>query len=357
MFAIQAGIRGGGGGLAYTSRRAYHSGRLVSGASNVDVLSWVMVAAGLGLLVVGAEVLVRGASGLAARLGISELVVGLTVVAFGTSAPELAVTVVAAVEGTGDLAFGNVVGSNLFNGLAILGVSALVAPLVVDRKLVRFDVPVMIAASVVVGLMALDGGMGRLDGAILLVCLAAYLLLSIRIERRRMEADAASGGRGPVVEKRVPNRVAWMIVGVVGGLGLLVLGSHLLVTGAVQVARAFGVSERVIGLTLVAAGTSLPEMATSVVASLRGQRDIAVGNIVGSNLFNLLCVLALAATILPLPVAADALRVDVPVMVGAAVVCFPIFRRGWSITRLEGAALLVVFGTYLTWVLMTGQAG
>lgn len=309
------------------------------------------------MLVGGAEALVRGASGLATRLGISPLVVGLTVVAFGTSAPELAVTLVAAIKGTGDLAFGNVVGSNLFNGLAILGLSALVAPLVVDRKLVRFDVPAMIAASVAVGLMALDGGIGRLDGAVLLAGLVAYIAVSVRKERRRMQVEDRAGDHPKVAGGGGRLRIAWLVVGVVGGLGLLVLGSHLLVTGAVQVARAFGVSERVIGLTLVAAGTSLPELATSVVASVRGERDIAVGNIVGSNLFNLLCVLAFSATILPLPVAADALHLDVPVMVGAAVLCFPIFRRGRFISRPEGATLLVIFATYMTWVLMTSRAG
>jgi cation:H+ antiporter len=341
----------------------------------VEPVSLLLIAVGLVLLAGGAELLVRGAAGLAARLGISPLVVGLTVVAFATSAPELAVTVVAAVEGTGDLALGNVVGSNVFNVLAILGVSALVAPLAVDPKLLRLDIPLMIAVSVVAGLLALDGRVGRVDGALLLAGLIAYVALSVRLERRRMSAPIpeAPGGNGgvddaapgnlpeavvsPPVAPAVGWHPAWMVVAVFAGLGLLVLGSHWLVTGAVAVARALDVSERVIGLTLVAAGTSLPELATSVVASFRGERDIAVGNIVGSNLFNLLCVLGTAAAILPVPVASAAMRMDIPVMIAAAAVCLPIALTDRRISRVEGGVLLASFAGYLAWIVLAGPGG
>lgn len=312
---------------------------------------WLLVVVGLGILLAGAEALVRGAAGLAARAGISPLIVGLTVVAFATSAPELAVTVVAALEGTGELAFGNVVGSNLFNVLAILGLSAVVAPLAVERKLVRFDVPLMIGVSVLVGLAGLDGRVGRLEGLLLLGGLAAYLTISVRGERarRRENPEPQESGEAGEAARHHP---AWLVIALLCGLGMLVLGSHWLVTGASQIARAAGISERIIGLTLVAAGTSLPELATSVVAAIRGQREIAVGNIVGSNLFNLLCVLGAAAVILPVPVGPAALRLDVPVMVASAVVCLPFFWTGLRVSRLEGAVLLAGFLGYYGWLVV-----
>jgi cation:H+ antiporter len=324
----------------------------------VEILSVVFLVAGLVLLIVGAESMVRGASRLAESLGVSPLVVGLTVVAFATSAPELAVTLTAAAKGTGDLAFGNVIGSNLFNILVILGLSAVVAPLWVDRKLIRVDVPIMIGVSVVAGIMALDGSIGRLDGFVLVAGLVGYLLLSLRLERSRMK-DVASGKTEAQNAQAIEDRKgvswrtpAWSVFLVVAGLVLLVLGSHWLVTGSVAIARVLGISERVIGLTLVAGGTSLPELATSIMASIRGQRDIAVGNLVGSNLFNLLCVLGLASLVLPVPVNDQALHLDVPVMIGSAIICLPIFARGHRIFRTEGALLLACYGAYLTWILV-----
>lgn len=324
----------------------------------MEILSVVFLVAGLVLLIVGAESMVRGASRLAESLGVSPLVVGLTVVAFATSAPELAVTLTAAAKGTGDLAFGNVIGSNLFNILVILGLSAVVAPLWVDRKLIRVDVPIMIGVSVVAGIMALDGSIGRLDGFVLVAGLVGYLLLSLRLERSRMK-DVASGKTEAQNAQAIEDRKgvswrtpAWSVFLVVAGLVLLVLGSHWLVTGSVAIARVLGISERVIGLTLVAGGTSLPELATSIMASIRGQRDIAVGNLVGSNLFNLLCVLGLASLVLPVPVNDQALHLDVPVMIGSAIICLPIFARGHRIFRTEGALLLACYGAYLTWILV-----
>ncbi|MBA3231591.1 MAG: calcium/sodium antiporter [Acidobacteria bacterium] len=309
----------------------------------------VLLLLGAVLLIAGAELLVKGASRLAARFGISPLVVGLTVVAFGTSAPEFAVTAGAAWAGEADLALGNVVGSNIFNVLFILGVSALVAPLVVSQQLVRLDVPLMIGVSLLVAALSLDGRVGRLDGALLFAGILAYTAFLIRQSRResaavRTEYDKAFG---EPPSKASPLALNLLLIAV--GLGMLALGARWLVAGAVAMAQAYGVSELVIGLTIVAAGTSLPEVATSVLASIRGERDIAVGNVVGSNLFNLLGVLGFGGLIAGggIPVAAGALTFDIPVMIGAAIVALPIFFTGYRIGRREGALLLAFYIAYV----------
>jgi cation:H+ antiporter len=307
-------------------------------------MNLVLLALGLTLLTVGAEALIRGASGIAGRLGISPLIIGLTVVAFGTSAPEMAVSVAAAWSGQPDIAIGNVVGSNTFNILLILGMSALITPLAIHSQLIRVDVPLMIGASILVLLFALDGRIGRIDGAVLFVGILAYIAFQVRQGRReRLAADS---------DRPHPSRLGWWADAllVLIGLAVLVLGSRLLVISAVEIARALGVSELVIGLTIVAAGTSLPEVATSVVASLRGQRDIAVGNAVGSNVFNLLAVLGLASLVSPngINVAAPALHFDLPVMLAVAVACLPIFATGREIARWEGGLFL---GYYIAYTL------
>jgi cation:H+ antiporter len=312
---------------------------------------------GLGLLVVGAEALIRGSSRLAAALGIPPLIIGLTVVALGTSAPELAVTLEAALssDGAADIALGNVVGSNIFNVLFILGLSALLAPLVVAQQLVRVDVPIMIAASALVLVLAADGRLGRADGLLLLCGIAAYLTFVVwqaRRERDRTvqrEYEAEYGAKAGTA-----GQVALNLALVAGGLGLLVVGAGWLVDGAVAIARALGLSELVIGLTIVAAGTSLPEVATSVLASLRGERDIAVGNVVGSNLFNVLLVLGGAASLSTtgVNVAPAALAFDIPVMVVVAVACLPIFFTGYRIGRWEGLLFLGYYVAYTAFLLM-----
>ncbi len=314
----------------------------------------VLFIAGLFLLIVGAEALVRGASRLAAVLGISPLVIGLTVVAFGTSSPELAVSVKAALADQASIAVGNVVGSNIFNILFILGLSALVAPLVVAQQLVRLDVPLMIALSVIVLVFSLDGSLGRADGAMLVVGLAVYVGLLIRKSRRetaevadeyaREFGAAGSGGR------------MWVINGVLvaAGLGLLVLGSRWLVDSAVVFARYLGVSELVVGLTIVAAGTSLPEVVTSVVAALRGERDIAVGNAVGSNIFNIMAVLGVTAVVAPggIGVSPGVIGFDLPVMIAVAFACLPVFFTGGVISRWEGALLLGYYVAYTLYLVL-----
>jgi len=310
-------------------------------------MNLLLLAVGLALLTAGAETLVRGASQGAARLGIPPLIVGLTVVAFGTSAPELAVSIQSAWSGQADIALGNVVGSNIFNVLFILGLSALIVPLAIASQLIRIDVPLMIGASILVLSFALDGGIGRMDGAILFAGLLLYTGFQIRQGRRERQGAEERGD---------PPRGNWWVdlALVVGGLVLLVAGSRLLVTSAVAIAQSLGVSELVIGLTIVAAGTSLPEVATSVIASLRGQRDIAVGNVVGSNVFNLLGVLGLSALVSPagIAVAPQALQFDLPIMIAVAVACLPIFVTGREIARWEGGLFLAYFVAYTAYLVM-----
>ncbi|MDQ4075388.1 MAG: calcium/sodium antiporter [Chloroflexota bacterium] len=322
----------------------------------MDLITWVLLVAGLVLLVVGAEALVRGASRLAATVGVSPLVIGLTIVAFGTSSPEMAVSAQSALAGQGDMAVGNVVGSNIFNILFILGVSALVAPLIVAQRLVRLDVPLMIGVSLLLLLLAWDGTLGRMDGFLLFAGIIAYTLFSIyesRGESAQVQAEYAQefGEDGAADQglRAVVIQLAFIIV----GLGMLLLGSRWLLEGAVALARTLGVSELVIGLTIVAAGTSLPEVATSVLASLRGERDIAVGNVIGSNLFNILAVLGLAGLLAPdgVHVTVSALRVDIPVMIAVALASLPIFFTG-TITRGMGALFLTFYVAYTAYLIL-----
>jgi cation:H+ antiporter len=314
----------------------------------------VLFVAGLGLLVVGAEWLVRGASRLAAALGISPLVIGLTVVAYGTSAPEMAVSVKSAWAGQPDLALGNVVGSNVFNVLLILGASATITPLLVSSQLIRLDVPIMIGLSVLTLLLAGDGSIGRLDGAILFAGAVAYTAFQIRQSRRESAAlqDEYAQEYGPKRSSTAAN-----LAFIAAGLVLLVLGSRWLVNGAVAFAQALGVSELVIGLTIVAAGTSLPEVATSILAAFRGERDIAVGNVVGSNIFNILAVLGLAGLAAPsgLPAPAALLRFDLPVMIAVAIACLPVFASGATIARWEGALFLFYYAAYTAYTVLAAQ--
>ncbi|MCF7203719.1 calcium/sodium antiporter [Pseudomonas oligotrophica] len=323
----------------------------------MTLMTFVYLVAGLVLLVVGAEVLVRGAARLAAQFGISPLIIGLTVVAFGTSAPETAVSVQAAWGGSGDIAVGNVIGSNIANVLLILGLTAAVAPLVVSRQLIRLDVPLMIGASLLTYALAWDGALGRLDGALLFVCVLGYtgfLIVNSRRNNKVNEADDEFAREFGLHEAAKPHASLINTGLVLAGLVLLVLGSNFLVEGAVALARALGLSELVIGLTVIAIGTSLPELATSILAAIRGERDIAVGNIVGSNLFNLLCVLGLASLVSPkaIGVSATALAFDFPVMIGVALACLPIFFAGYCIRRWEGLLFLGYYVAYTAYLVL-----
>ena len=309
---------------------------------------WLRFVVGFVLLIGGAELLVRGASQLARKLGISPLVVGLTVVAFGTSAPELAVSVGGSLTGSSDVAVGNIVGSNVMNVLLILGISALVSPLVVRDQLVRLDVPILIVVSLTVWGMAWNGVVSRIEGLILVAGLLAYLVVVFRVARKGGKATVAEADDSPTGS--TPLNVVYMVGGLVG----LALGARWLVEGATTAAEAMGVSELVIGLTVVAIGTSLPEIATSVLAGIRGERDLAVGNVVGSNLFNLLCVMGLTAVLPPagVTVSPAAAHFDLPVMCAVTIACFPIFLTGGRISRGEGVLLLGYFGAYMAFLLL-----
>lgn len=316
---------------------------------------WLSLAGGLVALVAGAEFLVRGASHLAARLGISPLVIGLTVVAFGTSAPEMAVSAISAWKDQPDLAVGNVVGSNIFNVLAILGLSAVVAPLAVAARLVRLDVPIMVGVSLLLWVMALDGVIRFWEAALLFLGIVSYTTFQVRFGRGEEDPAVKKEFAGEYAEPAFAKH-SWLVDAgaVLGGLALLVGGSHFLVEAAVDVARALGVSELVIGLTIVAAGTSLPELATSVLASIRGERDIAIGNIIGSNLFNILAVLGMAGLMRRdgLPVSPQVLALDLPVMVAVAIACMPLFLD-LNIGRGKGLFFLAAYAVYAVYLVLT----
>lgn len=311
-----------------------------------------LVVAGIVGLVSGGEFLVRGSAKLAAAIGISPLVVGLTVVAFATSAPELAVVVQSSIVDKTDLAIGNAVGSNIFNVLFVLGLSALITPLVVQARVVRLDVPLMVAASFLLLVLSWDGYLGRIDGLVMFLLLISYIVWTVIASRkaealiRREFAKEFSADENP--------RIALQIVWVVAGLILLIFGAQWVVAGCVTIAESLGVSELVIGLTVIAIGTSLPEVVASIVASYRGERDIAVGNIVGSNLFNILGVLGLGSAVAPggIPVSAAAIQFDMPVMVAVAVACLPIFYVGNKIERWEGGLLFGYYIGYTTYLIL-----
>jgi len=312
---------------------------------------------GLGALVLGAELLVRGASKIALSLGISPLVVGLTIVAMGTSSPEVAVSVGAALGGQTDIAVGNVVGSNIFNVLFILGISAVITPLVVHSQIIRQEVPIMIGASVILAVMIVGGQLSRMESSLLLVLLVAYVVFLVRqsrAETREIRDEYASG---------VPPTGKWdghwavQVLLIVAGLGLLVLGSNWLVDAAVAFARVLGVSDLVIGLTIIAAGTSMPEVATSIMAAIRGERDIAVGNVIGSNTFNILGCLGISGIVSPagLDIAPAVLNFDIWVMVAVAVACLPVFLLGRRIGRRRGLLFLGYYAAYVVYLIMGAQ--
>jgi cation:H+ antiporter len=310
------------------------------------------VVVGLVALVVGGDLLVRGASRLAGAFGVSPLVIGLTVVAYGTSSPELFVSLQAAWNGNADIAVANVVGSNIFNVLLILGVCAVTAPLVVASQIVKLDVPVMVASSLLVWAMALDGRIGTTEGALLATLLVAYTVYIVRASRR--ESAAVKEEFAEALEEREDHgSLAGAAAYAGAGLVVLALGSRWLINGAVVLAQGLGVSDATIGLTIVAAGTSLPELAASMVATWRGERDIAVGNVVGSNVYNLLLILGVASVATPggLAVEGSLLAVDLPIMALVAVACVPIFWTGSAVSRAEGAAMLTAWAGYTGWLI------
>ena len=320
----------------------------------------LMFIGGLIGLIIGAELLVRGASKLALSFGISPLVVGLTIVAFGTSAPEVAVSVGAVLDGNPDIAIGNVVGSNIFNVLFILGVSALIVPLVVNIQLIRQEVPIMIGASMLLLALTLDGNLSVWDGTFLFALLSAYTVFLIVQSRKETKAakDEYAAEIKPATagswDSKLPVQIALIVV----GLGFLVLGSEWLVNASIIFAKALGVSDLIIGLTIVAAGTSMPEVATSITAAVKGERDIAVGNVVGSNTFNILGCLGLSGLLsgdMGLVMAPSLLAFDIWVMLAVALACLPIFMTGREIARWEGGVFLAYYAAYVAYLILATQ--
>jgi cation:H+ antiporter len=323
----------------------------------MDIQSIFGLAIGLVFLTLGAEWLVRGASSIATRFGIAPIVIGLTVVAFGTSAPEFAVSVGGALTGNSDVALGNVVGSNTFNILLVLGLSAAIGSLTIEQRIIKRDIPILLAISVVIYGLILNELVGRIEGVVLFVGLIAYTWWLLQDARKAESAkvtdeyeDAIDALDDGLVAKPLYIQIGLVVV----GLTLLILGSRFLVGSATKIAEAFGVSDLVIGLTVVAAGTSLPELATSVMAAYRGQRDIAVGNVVGSNLFNLLGVLGSSAALTSsgIPVDRDLIRLDYPVMLAATLVLIPICWNGFAIKRWEGILLAAFYVAYVAFLVM-----
>jgi cation:H+ antiporter len=321
-------------------------------------MTLLLFIAGLGFLILGAEMLVRGSSKIAASLGISPLIIGLTVVAFGTSSPELAISINGALTGQANISVGNVIGSNIFNILFILGLSAVIIPLHVSKQLIRFDIPLMIGLSVVVLLVCLDQMISRMDGLLLVTCLFIYIGILIVFSLRKRSKEGSSDLK-PEEDQIYRDETHWVVnvIFVVVGLVLLVLGSRWFVNGAVSIANYLGISELIIGLTIVAIGTSLPEVVTSTIAAFRGERDIAIGNVVGSNIFNMLSVLGISAAVAPSGIAVSeaVIGFDIPLMIVVAIACLPIFFTGGTIKRWEGALFLGYYIAYTLYLVLNAS--
>jgi cation:H+ antiporter len=308
----------------------------------------IYIAAGLLMLFIGAEGLIRGSSSLALRFGITPLVVGLTVVAFGTSSPELVVSLKAALEGNGDISLGNVIGSNIANIALILGVAALIRPLKVQAQVVKREVPIMIFVTLLLFLFLINNEINRIEGIIFFIGIIVYSFINVVLAKKEknkeVEAEFAEG-----VAKK-PLKIWIAIPFIIVGLALLVFGANLFLEASIEVAKIFGMSQAVIGLTIVAIGTSLPELATSAVASLKNESDIAIGNVVGSNIFNILLILGITAMIIPVS-AADITLIDIIVMLVAAVIVLPMTWSKFILNRVEGVLLLIGYFVYMYYLL------
>ncbi len=311
---------------------------------------------GFVLLVKGADFFVEGASSIAKRMHIPTIVIGLTIVAFGTSAPELAVSLSAAIKGSNDIAIGNVVGSNIFNLLIVIGVSAMISPLTVKRSMIKKDYPLSIFAAVLLGVLCLDSvlfhaketTLGRMDGVILLVCFVFFMYITVR-EGLRGRKDAKKEHEDEVENMSFP--IGKSIVLLVVGLAGIVFGGDLSVEGAKEIARAFGLSEALIGLTIVAIGTSLPELVTSIVAAKKGESDIALGNVVGSNLFNIFFILGCSATILPMHVSGTYIY-DIGLLIIVSVLAFIPIAKSKKVGRVMGGVMTLAYVAYTVYLIM-----
>jgi len=312
------------------------------------VLNLLAILAGLVCLYFGASFLIKGAVSVALRSGISVLVVGLTIVAYGTSMPEMVVSTMASFQGQGDIAIGNVVGSNIFNIGLILGISALISPMRVNLSVLRFDTPVMLGVAVLFWFLFANQNISRIEGMVLFFLAASYTVFKI-VQSRKEEKKSEDLGIDEFIR---PKPQSWLVdVGYIGlGVGILVAGSYFLVTGATALAQALGASEALIGLTIVAAGTSLPELATSLVAAVKKQSDIAIGNVVGSNIFNILAILGISGIIHPIN-AAGINTIDILVMLGFSALLIPLMKTDVKISRREGVLMIILYVAYVTYLL------
>jgi cation:H+ antiporter len=325
------------------------------------MISWLYLAGGLGLLYVGAQTLIKGGTGLALRLGLTPLVIGLTVIAYGTSSPEMVVSLQAAFSGNGAISIGNVVGSNICNIALILGLCSLVTPITASSQIIRREIPIMIGATIVLCLFLWDDTMARWEGAVLFLGVIAYTVTTVRAARKATAADRvaaseyesaiASGGEAKPEKLSLGAAIGLTLL----GLGVLVAGSHFFVGGAVKLAEGWGISQTVIGLTIVAVGTSMPELATSLVAAIRKQSDVAIGNIVGSNIFNIVGILGLCALVKPISAPGISL-LDLGLMLVIAVALLPLCKSGGKISRAEGGVLLAVYVGYTWWLISSNAA-
>lgn len=307
-------------------------------------MPYLLVGLGFAGLMIGAELLLRGGVGLARRLGISALVVGIVVVGFATSLPELVVSVTAALEGSPDIAVGNVVGSNIANVLLILGAVAVITPIIARREQIRFESGVVLAATIALIGLGLFGVINAVAGFALVMALVAFLYLTYRRERSSDHPDHAAEADDL---EMVPASLGMALLVTAGGLILVVIGSEALVTGAIEIARIHGVSEAVIGLTLIAIGTSLPELACGVVAALRRHVEMALGNVLGSNVFNILGIAGITALVAPIPVADKIVAFDLWVMLAATLICLGVVQYGQRIGRVAAVAFLIGYGGYI----------
>jgi len=317
------------------------------------ILAAISIIIGLLFLTYGADRLVLGSSAIALKFGVSPLLIGITIVAFGTSAPELIVSINAAISGNGGISVGNVVGSNIANIGLILGIASLITPMTVHVSLIRRDIPIMIGISLISGWFIFGAEVTRLEGAFLFSGLIAFVVMSIIWAKKEAPSAELAEFEEPLKDAHIATWLAWVYVAI--GLGLLAGGSELLVSGAVHIAEVFGMSQTLIGLTIVAIGTSLPELATSITAAIKGESDIAVGNVVGSNIFNALGILGIAAIIRPLPTATFSM-IDLGVMLGFAILMLPMARNNLRILRWEGAILLIAYASYMVWLISGASA-
>lgn len=316
----------------------------------------LLVAVGLVALVAGAEIMVRGATKIAARLRVSPIVVGLTVISIGTSLPELAVGVDAGLRGSGPLAVGNIAGTNIVNLLLILGLSAAIRPLLLQRQTLRIDLPMMAIAAVILWWMARDGQLSRAEGAFLLLLTVAYTAVIVHLSRRQSAKVVAEYAREYTARtlSRTPAAVALDVASLLGGIAIIILGADWLVDGAVEVARALNVSDALIGLTVVAIGTSAPELVTTIVSTIRGQRDIAVGNLIGSSVYNITFILGVTMVAVPggLGVTPELVAIDLPLMTLVTLACVPVFLSGHRVSRWEGGLFVTAYVAYLVYLVL-----